>query len=435
MQEATGDPLVRYWTLTGQSALEALGSRQEGLTAPEAQVRLSRAGPNSLVAGEDGRILQLLRRQFMSPLVLILLAGAAVSLLLRDWSDAAIILAIVLGSALLGFGQEYRASRAVAALRNRLALTCNVVRDGAEVSVPATEIAPGDLVRLTAGNLVPADGIVLDACDCMVAEAALTGESFPVQKQPGVAVGDAPLAERRNSLFSGSSLRSGIATMLVVRTGPATEYGAIAARLVKQAPETDFERGVRRFGDLLLRAMFLIVLFVLAANHLLGRPFTESLLFAVALAVGLSPELLPAIISITLSSGAREMARSGVVVRRLQAIEMLGSLDVVCTDKTGTITSGEVALAKAVDSTGGADPEILRLAFINASLESGIANPLDEALVRAGTAAGLIGDPAAKIAEIPYDFSRRRLTLVVAEADGAHHRLIAKGAVEEMLAV
>lgn len=434
-QEAAGDPLSHYWTLPGSAALDALGSREEGLTAREAQLRLSRAGSNSMAAGEDGRILPLLRRQLMSPLVLILLAGAAVSLLLRDWSDAAIILAIVLGSALLGFAQEYRASRAVAALRDRLALTCTAIRDGAEVLVPATEIVPGDLVRLAAGNLVPADGILLEACDCMVAEAALTGESFPVEKQPGVAAVDAPLGERRNALFSGSSLRSGTATMLVVRTGAATEYGAIAARLAKQAPETDFERGVRRFGELLLRAMFLIVLFVLAANHLLGRPFTESLLFAVALAVGLSPELLPAIVSITLSSGARGMARNGVIVRRLQAIEMLGSLDVVCTDKTGTITSGEVTLAQAVNLAGEVDAEILRLAFINASLESGIANPLDEALVRAGTAAGLTSDPAAKIAEIPYDFSRRRLTLVVAEPDGAHHRLIAKGAVDEMLAV
>lgn len=434
-QEAARDPLSHYWTLTGPAALEALDSREGGLTPREAQLRLSQAGPNSPIAGEDGRILPLLGRQFMSPLVLILLAGAAVSLLLRDWSDAAIILAIVLGSALLGFAQEYRASRAVAALQDRLALTCAAIRDGAEVIVPTTDIVPGDLVRLAAGNLVPADGIVLAACDCMAAEAALTGESFPVEKRPGVAPADAPLAERRNALFSGSSLRSGTATMLVVRTGPATEYGAIAGRLAGQAPETDFERGVRRFGELLLRAMFLIVLFVLAANHLLNRPFAESLLFAVALAVGLSPELLPAIVSITLSSGARAMARRGVIVRRLQAIEMLGSLDIVCTDKTGTITSGEVRLAQAVDLAGEADPEILRLGFLNASLETGIANPLDEALVRAGSEAGLTGDSAAKIAEIPYDFARRRLTLVIAEPDGAHHRLIAKGAVNEMLAV
>jgi len=434
-EEAALDPLGHYWTLAGPDALDALGAREEGLTAGEAQFRLSRLGPNSLVAGEGGRILPLLRRQFTSPLVLILLAGAAISLLLRDWSDAAIIMAIVLGSALLGFAQEYRASRAVAALRDRLALTCTVLGDGAEVIVPATEIVPGDLVHLAAGNLVPADGIVMEACDCMVAEAALTGESFPVEKRPGVTAVDAPLAERRNALFSGSSLRSGTATLLVVHTGAATEYGAIAARLAGRAPETDFERGVRRFGDLLLRAMFLIVLFVLAANHLLGRPFTESLLFAVALAVGLSPELLPAIVSITLAKGARAMARSGVIVRRLQAIEMLGSLDVICTDKTGTITSGEVTLAQAVDLAGEADPAILHLAFINASLETGIANPLDDALVRAGTSAGLSADPTLKIAEIPYDFSRRRLTLVVAEPDGQHHRLIAKGAVAEMLAI
>ena len=412
-----------------------LHSRATGLSHAEAGRRLAVYGANTIAAGGIASAAQLLQRQLFNPLVLILLAGAAISLMLRDWSDGAIILAIVVGSALLGFGQEYRANRAVATLRERLALTTTIVRDGREGSIPAASIVPGDIVRLAAGKLVPADGLVLEARDCMASEAALTGESFPVDKSPGPSPADAPPAQRRGALFAGSSIRSGTATMLAIQTGRSTVYGTIAGRLLAGEPETDFERGVRAFGEMLLRAMFVIVVFVLAANHLLDRPFTESLLFAVALAVGLSPELLPAIVSVTLAAGARKMVGSGVIVRKLQAIEMLGSIDVVCTDKTGTITSGEVSLARAVDVGGKESAPVLRAAFVNAALETGMSNALDEALVRAGTAAGFAIAGTTKIYEIPYDFVRRRLTIVTAEPDDVHHRMIAKGAVGEMLAV
>ena len=277
------------------------------------------------------------------------LFGALISLVLRDWVEAAIILAIVAGSALLGFAQEFRASRAVAELQKRIALTVRVRRGGKVATVPARDIVPGDLVLLAAGNRVPADGRVLEARDFLVSEAMLTGESFPVEKQPGTVAADAPLAARTNSVFLGTSVRSGTATMLVVRTGRATVFGGIAARLGMQAPETEFARGVRHFGYLLVRVMVVMVVFVMAVNQWLGRPVLESLLFAVALAVGLSPELLPAIMSVTLSRGARRMARSGVIVRRLEAIENLGGMDILCTDKTGTLTEGLVSLDAALD--------------------------------------------------------------------------------------
>jgi Mg2+-importing ATPase len=412
----------------------ALGSGPDGLTRADAALRLAQCGPNLARPRSGHQLPHLLARQILSPLVLILLVGAAISMMLKDWSDAAIIAIIVLGSAALGVVQEYRAARAVALLQSKLALASTVLRDGAPVSVPASQIVPGDRVRLSAGNLVPADGILLEARDLMVNEAALTGESFPVEKRPGVSPASAALAARRNALFAGSSVRSGTATMLIVRTGAASEYGALAKRLAKREPETDFQRGVKRFGELLLRTMFIIVVFVLGANQLLGRPFGESLLFAVALSVGLSPELLPAIVTVTLSAGARRMAQRGVIVRKLEAIEMLGSLDVVCTDKTGTITTGEVALARAVGPGGTDDREALQAAFVNAVLETGIANPLDQALVKAGRDCGMDERALQKIDEIPYDFGRRRLTIVVAEADGSH-RLIAKGAVDEMLSI
>lgn len=431
--DRTEDNLDQFWALDVASATRLLGTSLAGLAETEARRRLMQYGANAIATGNGASVATLLQRQLLNPLVLILLAGAIISLMLRDWSDGAIIIVIVAGSALLGFGQEYRANRAVAALRERLALTATVIRDGKETSIPAAMIVPGDIVRLAAGNLIPADGLVVEALGCMASEAILTGESFPVEKSPGPSAGDAPPAQRSGALFSGSSIRSGTATMLAVRTGRSTDYGRIARRLLASQPETDFERGVRSFGEMLLRAMFVIVVFVLAANHLLDRPFTESLLFAVALAVGLSPELLPAIVSITLAAGARKMVSSGVIVRKLEAIEMLGSLDVVCTDKTGTITSGEVTLAAAVDVGGKDDPKVLQAAFVNAALEAGMRNPLDEALVKAGDASGFALEGATKIYEIPYDFVRRRLTIITVGDDADHHRMIAKGAVSEML--
>lgn len=432
---SNGEPSEAWWSRGAEALLAALGSGAQGLGADEADRRLRAHGPNAVDDQRPLTALRLLLRQFESPLVLVLVFGAAVSLVLRDFVDAAIILAIVLGSALLGFFQEYRASAAVAELRRRLALTAKVLRDGRPLALPASGIVPGDVVELSAGNLVPADGLILAASDFLVSEASLTGESFPVEKQPGIVPAEAPLAARTNSVFLGTSVRSGTARVLVARTGRDTLYGAIAERLKARPAETEFQRGVRQFGMLLVRVMLFIVLFVLAVNHFLGRPVLESLLFAVALAVGLTPELLPAIVSVTLSRGARAMAGEGVIIRRLEAIENLGSMDILCTDKTGTLTLGTMSLEAAVDADGAPAEEVLRLAFLNAALETGIDNPLDEALVRAGAAAGLASAGFAKIDEIPYDFERKRLTVVVAgAADGGAHRLVTKGAFPNVLA-
>ena len=294
----------------------------------------------------------------------------------------------MLGSTLLGFFQEYRASTAVEELKRRLALTCRVMRDGVEQTVPVSTVVPGDLILLSAGNLIPADGLVIEAQDFLVSEASMTGESFPVEKRPGIVTPDAPIAARTNAVFLGASVRSGTAKVLAVETGRRTEFGAIAARLSARPPETDFARGVRQFGYLLIRVMVVIVLFVLTVNLLLGRPVIESLLFAVALAVGLSPELLPAIISVTLSAGARAMSKRGVIVRRLDAIENLGSMDILCTDKTGTLTEGAIVLSDALDAGNRPSDEVRRLAFLNAAFETGIENPLDAAIVAAGKSAG-----------------------------------------------
>lgn len=432
----TQRPAAPYWSRPAADVLAELGScMRDGLAGSEAAHRLRQHGPNELREAPGWATLRLLAQQFRNPLVLILLAGAAVSLVLRDWLEALIILAIVVGSALLGFTQEVRAGSAVQALRQRLALRVTALRDGAASTIPASEVVPGDVVLLSAGSLVPADGLVLQAQDFLVSEASLTGESLPTEKSPGVAAADAPLGQRLNCVFLGTSVRSGTATVLVTATGRDTLYGAIAARAGGFEEETEFTRGLRRFGQLLMRTVVLVMLIVIAANELLGRPALESLLFAVALSVGLTPELLPAIVSVTLSRGARAMARRGVIVRRLDAIENLGSIDVLCTDKTGTLTEGTISLEGAFDTRGEPDTAVGRLAFLNASLETGIANPIDAAIVAAGAAATWHTERVRKVDEIPYDFARKRLTIVVEEAPGGDHLLITKGAFDNVLAV
>ncbi len=435
---ARGTPssIPAYWSRPATELLRGLGTQDEGLSSRQVAARLRRWGANTVESEVAAGPWPLLRRQVSSPLVIILLLGAAISLGLKEWTEALIILAVVSGSVLLGTAQEYRASAAMAALRRRLALNTRVWRDGALRTLPASALVPGDVIELSAGNLVPADGVILGATDFLVTEASLTGEPFPVEKQGGVAPADAPLGARRNCVFLGTSVRSGTARVLVVETGRRTAFGAVAASLSGAEEDTEFSRGLRHFGYLLLRVMLLTVVFVLVVNQVLARPVIESLLFAVALAVGLSPELLPAIVSVTLSHGARAMAQRGVIVRRLEAIENLGSMDVLCTDKTGTLTAGVIELSDAVDAKGGASAKVRDLAFLNAALETGIENPLDAALIAAGRRAGLSAPTQRKIDEIPYDFIRKRLTIVVEdEADATRHLIVTKGAMASVLAI
>ena len=433
METKIANAAAPFWSETPDNLFRSLSSSPAGLEQGAAEQRLRSTGPNVIREERVSGLWGLLAKQFASPLVLILLFGSLVSFWLHDLSDAVIILVIVCGSALLSFWQEARASKAVQALRSRLALTSRVIRGGAELTVPTAELVPGDIVLLSAGNLVPADGLIVESTDFLVTQAALTGESLPVEKRPGLAPPTAPISACTNAVFTGSSVRSGTARVLVVQTGANTQYGAIAKRLQQAEPETDFERGVRHFGTMLLRVMFVIVTFVLAINQLLGRPFVESMLFAVALAVGLSPELLPAIVTVTLSAGARHLASGGVIVRRLEALENFGSMTVLCTDKTGTITTGEVALADATDPSGRSSADVKRLAFLNAALETGIANPLDAALVAAGKDAKLDTVGVTKIDEIPYDFQRRRLTIVLEQP--GERQLLTKGAFAEVLSI
>jgi len=427
-----------FWSQPLDNLLVTLNSNANGLSDAEAARRLQQYGPNTLKAGQQVTALGLFLNQFKSPLVLILVFAVIVSAFAQEWTDATIILLIILGSSILGFWQEYSATNAVAKLRARVTIKATVLRAGKTQTIPAEAVVPGDVVLLSAGSLIPADGVLLEAKDFFVSQAVLTGETFPVEKKVAEKAGEvaakAGLAERTNCVFMGTSVRSGTAHALIAQTGAATAFGQIAERLKLRPPETEFEHGIRRFGYLLTVVMLALVVATFAINVLLQRPPIESLLFAIALAVGMAPELLPAIISINLAKGAQAMAKSGVIVRRLSAIENLGSMDVLCTDKTGTLTLGVVQLDGALDILGQPSAAVLRDAYLNAVFQTGLANVLDEAIIAKAQAQGLSAAPANKLSEIPYDFVRKRLSVAV-QTDDNQHRLITKGALDNVLAV
>ena len=423
-----------YWALPNGQLLTELRTAPDGLSSDEASAQLRLNGPNAIGRKGEVSAMSVIARQFRSPLVLILVFAAIVSAFVGEGSEAAIIAVIVLASCALSFTQEYGASKAMQVLTARISRKARVLRDGVEASVPAEAIVAGDVVRLSAGNLIPADGVLLEARDFNVSEAALTGETYPVVKSPGVSPAQAQIGQRNNAVYTGTSVRSGTATFLVVSTGDQTEYAAIAATIARAVPETEFARGIRRFGYLMTEIMLVIVILVFAANVLLHRPLIDSLLFSLALAVGLTPELLPAIISVTLARGARAMAAGGVIVRRLDAIENLGSMDLLCTDKTGTLTEGVIRLDACKELSGADSADVRFWAILNATLQSGMANPLDEAIDSAKTET----DPLAeweKVDEIPYDFVRKRLSVVARRRGAAEDLMICKGAVSNVLEV
>ncbi|MFO1392534.1 MAG: magnesium-translocating P-type ATPase [Steroidobacteraceae bacterium] len=426
---ATETPF-QYWALAPEDAAARLQTATSGLTADEAARRLASYGRNEVREREGYSRLGVLWNQVRSPLLMLLLFAAGVSMVTGEWVDATIVLAIVVATVGIGYTREYRAQRAAEELRARIQVRATLLRDGRPASVPIEEVVPGDVALLSAGSIVPADAVLLEAADCYVNESVLTGESFPVRKRPAVAARDAPLSRRINCVYLGTSVRSGTARCLVVRTGHATEFGAIAHRLALRPPETEFDRGIRHFGYMLTTAMTVMVLLVLAANLLLERPLIETLLFSIALAVGLSPELLPAILSVNLARGASAMAAHGVLVRRLNAIENLGSMDVLCTDKTGTLTEGVVRMHGAWGCDGTPSTRVMELGALNAALQSGLANPLDEAILLEHRPAT---DGVEKVGEIPYDFVRKRLSVAIRDAHG--RRLVTKGAVGPVLSV
>ncbi len=426
--------IEKYWSISVDRVLVALNASVDGLQASDALERLTRYGYNTIRAKQHNSVWRMMLNQVKSPLVLILIFAAIISGIVGEWVDALIVLVVVTGSTLLGFSQEYTASVAIDKLRKQVTIKSNVLRDGESQVIPSENVVPGDVVLLAAGSLIPADGIILEANDFFVNQAVLTGETFPVEKKPGIVSEKASLSERTNCVFMGTNVRSGIARILIIQTGKETIFGQVAERLVSTPPETEFEHGLHEFGTLLTQIMMVMVISILAINFFMNKPFFDSLLFALALAVGISPELLPAITSITLSHGAKKMNEHGVIVRRLNAIEDFGNMDILCTDKTGTLTEGVVHLDNAFDIHGNSSKEVLRYAMINAHFQTGLDNPLDDAIQLAAQNAGIDIHGEKKIGEIPYDFIRKSLS-IIAENDQNQRYLITKGAMDRILPV
>lgn len=417
------------WSEPIEQLLAQLSTSRPGLSTVAAEARLAEHGPNDAAAvRRTPRWLEFLAR-FRNPLVIILLVASGLSAATGDVTSFVIVATIIAISMTLDFVQEVRAQAAVEALRRSVAVQASVRRDSQTTSIPVAQIVPGDVVELIAGDLVPADARILESRDLFVNQALLTGEPYPAEKHAGEAPSGAEdPVDVSNVVFAGTSVISGTATVLVCRTGRQTALGHLAKSLAEKPPATAFDVGIRRFGLLILRFTVLMVLFVLVVNIAFHRPLLESLMFALALAVGLTPELLPMVVTVTLARAAVELAKRKVIVKRLAAIHDIGAMDVLCTDKTGTLTEARIDLVRTIDGWGAESERAFAYAFLNSHFESGMKSPLDEAILAAHRF-DITG--WRKIDEVPFDFERRRVSVLVEHA--GERRLIVKGAPEDIL--
>ncbi|MEN9879511.1 MAG: magnesium-translocating P-type ATPase [Pseudomonadota bacterium] len=424
---------AKFWNTPLPELLEALDSRASGLSAQEAKRRLTRYGRNLFGTTPRRSVLMQYLAHFKNPLVLILLVASGLSALMGEVEGAWIIWAIVLLSVTLDFIQEHRAQHAANLLKKQVAVRATVLRDGQLVETRIEKIVPGDVVLLNAGALVPADCRLLDAKDFFINQSVLTGETFPVEKHAGaLTIATEALADADNAVFMGTSVVSGMATAVVCRTGEQTALGDIAETLMDQAPPTRFEIGLQSFGQLIMRLTIFLMLFVFLINAVFQRPLLESFLFSIALAVGLTPELLPMIVTLTLSRGAIRLSKQRVIVKKLSAIEDLGGMDLLCTDKTGTLTEARIRLERHVNALGEDSAAVLRLAYLNSHFESGLRSPLDDAILDHHELDAPIADEQwIKIDEVPFDFERRRVSVLI--ANNNQRQLIVKGAPEDVL--
>jgi P-type Mg2+ transporter len=422
--------LQSFWSIPETELFKDLRTKNIGLTNEEAKKRLISYGANRLKPPKRSDVFMLLITQFKSPIILILLVATGLSLFLHNVVDASIILAIVLISGLLGFWQEHSAANAIGKLLAIVQVKATVLRGGNQLEISVEKIVPGDIVILNAGDIVPGDCLILESKDVFVDEAMLTGETFPVEKEVSVLPAETQLAQRTNTVWMGTHMVSGTAKALVILTGKNTEFGKVSERLKLKSPETEFEYGIRRFGYFLGEVTLVLVVLIFAINVYLHRPVLESFLFSLALAVGLTPQLLPAIISINLAHGAKKMAQKKVIVKRLASIENFGSMNVICSDKTGTLTEGTVKLESALDVNGSPSEKVFLYAYLNASYETGFTNPIDEAIL---THQKVDLSEYQKQDEIPYDFLRKRLSISVNHTNA--HWMITKGALTNILDV
>jgi Mg2+-importing ATPase len=422
--------LEKFSSLSLEDHLKKLKvSLDNGLSKKEALQRLKKYGPNALKIKKSTSTLRILLSQFNNPLIFMLIFAAFLSLILYDKTDALIIFGIILISTLLSFFQERSATLSMEKLLSLVQIKVNVIRDGQEAEIPIEKVVPGDIVLLSAGDVIPGDCFLIESKDLFVDEASLTGESLYSEKEVGSVNDSEPLSKKTNVLFMGTHVVSGTAKAIVVLTGNETEFGKISHRLNILPPETEFESGVRHFGYMLMQitSLFLFIIFIF--NIYLERPLIESLLFALSLSVGLTPQLLPAIITINLSHGARKMAEKHVIVKKLTSIENFGSMNILCADKTGTLTTGEIKLDKVIDIDGKESQEISLYATLNAALQTSYTNPIDKAIIEKF---GKEVKEWKRLDEAPYDFERKRMSVLV---ENGKKMIITKGAFHAVLEV
>jgi Mg2+-importing ATPase len=418
-----------FWREPSGLLLARLVTTSAGLDTAEAQSRSNTFGLNDAATVKRSPLWVQFLSRFRNPLVIILLIASGLSAATGDVASFFIVVTIVMLSMTLDFVQEVRAQNAVEALRRSVAVQATVRRNGACVSMPIDQLVPGDIVELIAGDLVPADSRLLESRDLFINQALLTGEPYPAEKQAGdQALGAENPAGASNAVFAGTSVISGTATVVICRTGGRTALGHLATSLAEKPPATAFAVGIRRFGLLIMRLTILMVLFVLVVNISFHRPALESLMFALALAVGLTPELLPMIVTVTLARSALDLSKRKVIVKRLSAIHDLGAMDVLCTDKTGTLTEATIKLMKVVDGRGVESEPAFGYAYVNSRFETGMKSPLDEAILAARS---FDMADCKKLDEVPFDFGRRRVSVLIEQR--GERRLIVKGAPEDLL--
>jgi len=422
--------LHKFWQYGAKDVLAELQSTDTGLSVAEASRRLSALGSKKK---EKSRLLKdviLFFSQFKSPLTLLLVAAVILSAFLGETSDVFIILFILLATGIMGFIQERHAGLAVEKLRSIIRSKVKVMRDNETVNLYAEEIVPGDILLFSAGDIIPADCLLLQENDLHANEATLTGETYPAEKEPGAIAADTGMSKRTNVLFEGTSVVSGTGKALTVLTGKDTVFGTISASLSKPPEETAFEKGIRKFGYLLMQITIVLAVIILAVNIYFHRPLVDSLLFGLALAVGMAPELLPAIMTIAMSSGSKRMAKQKVIVKKLSSIQNLGEINLFCSDKTGTLTEGVLQISGITGIDGNENTKVKQLAFLNAFFETGFSNPMDDALK---SMKNISADGYQKTDEIPYDFIRKRLSVAVVK--DSRYQLISKGAIDNIVSI
>ncbi|HRI21646.1 MAG TPA: HAD-IC family P-type ATPase, partial [Panacibacter sp.] len=422
--------LSNFWQYESQIIFDRLKTSAEGISSLEAAERLKRSTVHKKEQNPLIKDIVLFLNQFKSPLVLLLVAAIILSAFLGETSDVFIILFILLSTGILSFIQERHAGKAVEQLKSMIRTKVKVLRDRGVKEIFSEEIVAGDVLTFTAGTIIPADCLLTESNDLHTNEASLTGETYPASKAVGILPADTVLSKRKNVLFEGTSVVSGSGKAIAVLAGKDTVFGKIASSLSTSPSETAFEKGIRHFGYLLMQITIVLSIIILVVNIYFGRPLVESLLFGLALAVGMAPELLPAIMTIAMSYGAKKMSEQKVIVKKLSTIQNLGEINIFCSDKTGTLTEGVLKVSSVIDIEGNENASIKEMAYLNACFETGFPNPIDDAL---RSMEKMSSNDYKKDGEVPYDFIRKRLSICV-ERNGVR-QLITKGAVKNIIEI